>query len=266
MSVEKRLGELMEQERGTAGLAPGPIIARARRRRGRRAAGAGAAALAVALICGVTAVTVGSARQTGGVAGAAGEALTPSAGAVPGAAAASTPTATPTAVPTPGTTALPLSPVRQVAAGEKVEFADGARMWVTTREKCDEYRDASGTWGSGTGCRDVTSDNLEHDKPSIYAQGTFGRDRSLLASFYLGPQPARIVAFVGGKPTVATLVTTPGMKDWTAYYVVLPGMPELPGGRPTSPALAAYDAEGRLLAELPGLGADGAQEKAPARL
>ncbi|TYC73449.1 hypothetical protein [Streptomyces sp. CB01881] len=262
MSVEKRLGELMEQERGTAGLAPGPIIARARRRRGRRAAGAGAAALAVALVCGVTAVTVGSARQTGGVAGAAGAALTPSAGPVPGAAAASTPTA----APTPGTTALPLSPVRQVAAGEKVEFADGARIWVTAREKCDEYRDVSGTWGNGTGCRDVTSDNLEHDRPSIYGQGTFGRDRSLVASFYLGPQPARIVAFVGGKPTVATLVTTPGMKDWTAFYAVLPGMPWLQDGRPSSPALAAYDAEGRLLAELPGRGADGAQEKAPARL
>ncbi|MFI6844588.1 hypothetical protein ACIBJD_07980 [Kitasatospora sp. NPDC050467] len=262
MSFDKRLGELLKDEnreyREAAGLAPGPIIARARRRRARRTAGAGAAAMAVALVCGVTAVTVGGARQTGQVAGAAGVALTPSAGA----AAASAPTPT----PTPTSTALPRSPVRQLAPGEKFEYTDGERIWVTATEKCEESRGVDGVWSSGTGCRDSTSDNLDHEKPTIGYQGSLGQDRAVLTGLYLGPVPARVVAFMGGKPTVATVVTTTGMEGWRAYYVVLPGAPALADGRPSSPAVAAYDAEGRLLAELPGRGTDGAQEKAPARL
>ncbi|MFI9329728.1 hypothetical protein ACIGZJ_19560 [Kitasatospora sp. NPDC052868] len=258
MSFETRLGELLnEDDREPAGLDPGRIIARSRRRRSRRVVGAGAAGLAVALVCGAAAVTV---QHTGGGGGAA------AAPALPGTAAAPAAAPTPSAVPTPGTAALPLSPVRQVAAGEKLEFADGARIWVTATEKCDEYRDRNGVWGSGSGCRDSTSDNLDHDRPSIYAQGSFGTDRVVLASLYLGPAPARIVAFQNGTSTVATLVTTAGMQGWTAYYVVLPGEPTAAQGRFATPAVAAYDAEGKLLAELPGRGADGAVRNAPAHL
>ncbi|MFI9360969.1 hypothetical protein ACIG5E_07890 [Kitasatospora sp. NPDC053057] len=270
MSFEDRLGELFRNEDPhAAGPEPAAVIAGARRRRARRRVGAGAAALAVALVCGATALTAGGARPTGDARAEAGAARTASAGAtalVPAAPAA--PAASPTAIPAPTTTSLPLSPVRQVAPGEKIEIVDGAQMWVTANEKCDDYR-VGGTWGSGSGCRDMRSDNLEHDRPNIAAQTHGDRDRSVVASFYIGPTPARIVAFYDGKPTLATLVTTTGMKGWIGYYVVLPPMPAPDANRhrpPASPALGAYDAGGRLLATLSGFAADGTEVKAPDRL
>ncbi|MFJ9769877.1 hypothetical protein ACIRVF_01360 [Kitasatospora sp. NPDC101157] len=264
MSFEDRLGELFRNEYPhAAGPEPAAVIAGARRRRARRRAGAGAAALAVALICGATAVTAGGGRPAGGATAEAGAAPTPSAGTT-----ALVPAASPTAAATPTTTSLPLSPVRQVAPGEKIRIVDGGEMWVTANEKCDNYR-VDGVWGSGSGCRDMRSDNLEHDKPNIAAQMHGDRDRSVVASFYIGPTPARIVAFYDGKPTVATLVTTTGMKGWIGYYVVLPPMPVPDANRhrpPAAPALGAYDAEGRLLATLSGFAADGTEVKAPDRL
>ncbi|MER7754653.1 hypothetical protein [Kitasatospora sp. NPDC097643] len=266
MSFEQRLGELLNDEGpDTAGLRPGPIIAGARRRRARRTVGIVAAATAVVAVAGVTAVTMGDAQRGGGATAAV--ALTssaaPAAGLGPAAAPASA-TAKPSATTPAG---LPLSPVKQVAPGEKIEFADGARMWVTANEKCDEYRDSGGGWGNGSGCRDVRSDNLEHDKPSLYAQGSYGPKQNLVASFYLGPTPARIVGFQDGKPFLATLVTTPGMTGWTGYYLVMPGLPAPTGNNPpANPAIAAYDAQGKLLAALPGRHADGSRENAPATL
>ncbi|MFF2148921.1 hypothetical protein [Kitasatospora sp. NPDC058190] len=265
MSFEDRLGELLKDEDP---LAPGPqpaeVIAGARRRRARRRVGAGAAALAVALVCGVTAVTAGGARHGGDVAGETGAAMAPSA-----AATALVPEAAPTATPTPTASALPLSPVRRVEVGEKIPVTDDLRIWFTANQRCDESREPDGSWHTSFGCRDVRSDNLEHDKPSVYAQTSGNRDRTVVASFYLGPTPSRIVAFLNGKPTVATLVTTTGMKGWTGYYVILPPLPAFDAAahrRPTSPAIGAYDADGKLLAENPGTTADGSDEKAPARL
>ncbi|MFD8701522.1 hypothetical protein ACFV1W_02720 [Kitasatospora sp. NPDC059648] len=267
MSFEDRLGELFRNEDPhAAGPEPAAVIAGARRRRARRRAGIAAAALAVALVCGATAVTAVGGRPAGGATAAAGAAPSASAGTtalVPAA-----PAASPTAVPTPTATSLPLSPVRQVAPGAKIEIVDGAEMWVTANEKCDDYR-VGGTWGSGSGCRDMRSDNLEHDKPNIAVQMHGDRERSVVASFYIGPTPARIVAFYDGKPSVATLVTTAGMKGWIGYYVVLPPMPVSDANRhhpPAGPALGAYDAEGRLLATLSGFAADGTEVKAPDRL
>ncbi|MFE7594847.1 hypothetical protein ACFU6K_36135 [Kitasatospora sp. NPDC057512] len=261
MSFEHRLGDLLkDQDPYATGPDPVPIIAAARRRRARRRAGTAAAAVAVALVCGATAVTAGSARHVGQVAGEAGAAFTPVA--VPSPAPAATPSPTATATP------LPLSPVQQVGPGQRIEMAAGARMWVSPFEKCDNYQpDGS---DSGTNCKDVRSDNLEHDKPAVYVQSHGDRDRFIIASFYLGPvAPARIIAFTGGKATVATLVSTLGMQRWIGYYVVLPPLPEADPaahGRPVRPAIAAYDSEGRLLAELPGTTADGADERAPQQL
>ncbi|ARF78928.1 hypothetical protein ACIG0C_04755 [Kitasatospora aureofaciens] len=274
MSFEDRLGELFRNEDPhAAGPEPAAVIAGARRRRARRRAGAGAAALAVALICGATAVTAGGGRPAGNAAAgnAAAEleaASAPSTGAA-GSTGAAAPT--PTGSPTPSSTrtALPLSPVRQVAPGEKILVTDDTRIWFTANQRCDESRESDGSWHTSFGCRDVRSDNLEHDKPSVYAQTSGNRDRSVVASFYLGPTPSRIVAFFDGKPTVATIVTTAGMKGWTGYYVVLPPMPTGDPSahrRPAGPAIGVYDAEGKLLAENPGTASDGSDERAPQRL
>ncbi|MFE5583627.1 hypothetical protein [Kitasatospora sp. NPDC056531] len=266
MSFEDRLGELLKDEDP---LAPGPqpaeVIAGARRRRARRRVGAGAAALAVALVCGVTAVTAGGARHGGDLAAEAGAAMTPSAAAtalVPEAA------PTPTTTPAPTVSALPLSPVRRAGVGEKIDVIDGTRIWVTPTQRCDESRGPDGVWRSNFDCRDVTSDNLDHSKPNIYTQGSENADHDVLFGMFLGPvTPARLVAFRDGKPYLATLVTVPGMKDWAAYYVVLPHKaPEPKGHEQIGTTVAGYDADGKLVAENPAYRTDGTHDRAPATL
>ncbi|WP_406202547.1 hypothetical protein OH807_24480 [Kitasatospora sp. NBC_01560] len=241
MSFEQRLGDLLKDDNGEdpnhweqAGAAPGPIIARARRRRARRTTGAAAAALAVALVCGATAVTAGSARQAGGMAGAAGAALTPSTGA--------------TAAPVPTPTGPPVSPVRQVAAGEALDIIDGFRIRVTATAKCDEERAPDGSWDTAFGWRDTTSDNVAHNTPAIYGQAAGTPARTVLTGFYLGPAPTRITARQGDAEVTATVVAAPGMTGWTAYYAVLP--PRTEGPKPSWPGvwLTAYDAAGKVLA------------------
>ncbi|MFJ9845428.1 hypothetical protein ACIRYZ_34310 [Kitasatospora sp. NPDC101155] len=265
MSFEDRLGELLKDEDPhTVGPDPGAVIAGARRRRARRRLGVGAVALAAALVCGVTAVTAGNARHVGEVAAGAGAAMTPPAAAAlaPEAASTPAPTATPTA------SALPLSPVRRVGVGEKIDVINGTRIWVTPTQRCDESRGPDGVWRSTFGCRDVTSDNLDHSKPNIYTQGAENADHDVLFGMFLGPvTPARLVAFRDGKPYVVTLVTAPGMKDWAAYYVVLPHKaPEPKGHEQIGTTVAGYDADGKLVAENPAYRTDGAQDRAPATL
>ncbi|WBP87263.1 hypothetical protein [Kitasatospora cathayae] len=251
MSFEDRLGELFrDEDPHAAGPDPAAVIAGARRRRARRRVGVGAAALAVALVCGATAVTVGGARPGGDATAGAGAA--PSAGAY-----ALVPQAQPT--PTPTKTALPPSPVRQVAVGEKVQVTDTSRMWVTETQRCDEQLGPDGKWYSAFSCRDVTSDNLDHSQPQVYCQGTGDAQHLVSLCFYLGPTPDKIILFEGGKPLPATLVTAPGMKNWTAFYLVRPVKPQpqqtAPVGWPADP-IGVYDAQDRLLAESPGRTAD----------
>ncbi|MFJ4190179.1 hypothetical protein [Kitasatospora sp. NPDC089509] len=270
MSFEDRLGDLLkdDDDPGAAGPDPVVVLAGARRRRARRRVGAGAAALAVALVCGATAVTAGGAgRDGGGTVGAAASGAAPVAvpssdptappgpTGAPGASPTATPSPAPTGAPSSVATPLPLSPVRQVAPGEKITIADDTRIWVTATERCDETRQSDGSWRPSFGCRDATSDNLDHFKPQLYSQG--------LSGMYLGPMPARVVAFRNGRPTVATLVTTAGMKGWAAYYVELPPMDP---AQVDSFVMAAYDAQGKLLAENPFPRRDGGHDHAPATL
>ncbi|MGW4895084.1 hypothetical protein ACWEQL_22850 [Kitasatospora sp. NPDC004240] len=253
MSFEERLGELLhEDDEGPVRLDPGVIIAGARRRRARRTVGTVAVAAGVAGVCLVTAVTLGNARGAGGAAGVAGAALTPTATA-------------PSASPSPVAGSIPVepSPVRQVAPGEKVDVVPGhIRIWVTANETCDESWSPEGGWGANSGCHNAGNDNVDHSLPSLYRQSSISSDRIVATGFYLGPTPARITAYRDGTPTTATLVTTTGMNGWTAYYVVLPGVGDGPGTGNT-PAIVAYDAEGRELAELPGSGPDGPAATAP---
>ncbi|MET8624513.1 hypothetical protein ABZW30_12280 [Kitasatospora sp. NPDC004669] len=258
MSFEDRLGQLLKDEDPlAAGPDPEAVVVGARRRRARRRTGAAAAALAVALVCGVTAVTAGSARHVGDVTAEAGAAMTPKAGAT---------ALVPEAAPTPTATALPLSPVRRVAVGEKVQVTDGSRMWVTETQRCDEQLGPNGKWYSAFGCRDVTSDNLDHSRPQIYCQGSGDGQHLVSLCFYLGPTPSKIILFEDGKPVPATLVTAPEMKNWTAFYLVRPVKPQPtqtgPQGWPADP-IGVYDAQDRLLTESPGRTADHKSVHAP---
>ncbi|WP_316526559.1 hypothetical protein [Kitasatospora brasiliensis] len=260
MSFEHRLGELLKDDDPyEAGPDPVPIIASARRRRARRRTAAGAAAFTVALVCGVTAVTAGHARYVGQVAGDAGAAMTPSAGAlVP---AAPGPTPTPTATPT----GLPLSPVRHVEPGERVEPVPGVRLSVTAGEKCwNPINRVTGGY-SGQACTDMHSPSLPGGRPDLSMEFTEAGDRIVVNSYYLGPTtPTRIVVFEDGRPTVATLLVTAGMKDWVAYYAVLPPNSSRAVPYRAAPAVGAYDADGRLLAKYVGHTADGGKEQPPA--
>ncbi|MFE7527993.1 hypothetical protein ACFU7Y_20085 [Kitasatospora sp. NPDC057542] len=268
MSFENRLGRLLKDEDPYAsGPDPVPIIAAARRRRARRRAGTGAVVVAVALVCGATAVTAGNARRVGQVAGEAGAAMTPSAGALTAGSAPLTPTATPVyptdRFPTPAP--LPLSPVKRVAAGEKVELAPKIRVSVTPTESCQDTIDPTTGAYSGKACTNVpAAPDVPHDRPGIAMQFNDTSDSVIAYSYYVGPTPARIVVFVGGRPTLATLLTTPGMERWVGYYAALPPGDPQPGAM--VPAVGAYDADGRLLAGSAGHTANGLKEQPPAVL
>jgi hypothetical protein len=210
----------------------------------------------VALVCGVTAVTAGSARHVGDVAAEAGAAMTPPAGVT---------ALVPEATATPTATALPSSPVRQVALGEKVQVTDSSRMWVTETQRCDEQLGPNGKWYSAFGCRDVTSNNLDHSHPQIYCQGTGDAQHLVSLCFYLGPTPSKIILFQDGQPIPATLVTAPEMKNWTAFYLVRPAKPQPQQSGPQGLAdpIGVYDAQDRLLTESVGRTADHKSVHAP---
>ncbi|MFJ4673952.1 hypothetical protein [Kitasatospora purpeofusca] len=250
---EDRLGELLTREdtaRGAGRPDPAAVIAGARRRRARRRVGTGAAVLAVALVCGGTALTLGDPRPAGGAAGAAGAAVTTTAAVLPGAAPASA-SAVPVAT---GAGARPDSPVRLVEPGKQLTIADGYRMSVTATQSCvEKWEQATGTWEQPFGCRDATSDNLDHSRPTIGAQSLGDGERTVVTGLYLGPAPARIVVELNGVQVVADLVATTEMNGWTAYYAVVPGAARStsgPNGPDASPSVAAWAADGTRLADL----------------
>ncbi|MFF7590294.1 hypothetical protein ACFZCK_22650 [Kitasatospora purpeofusca] len=248
---EERLGELLTREDTAWGAArpdPAAVIAGARRRRARRRVGTGVAALAVALVCGGTALTLGDPRPAGGAAGAA---VTTTAAVLAGAAPAASASVVPVAT---GAGAQPDSPVRPMEPGKQLTIADGYRMSVTATRSCVEKREqATGTWEQPFGCRDATSDNLDHSRPTIGAQSLGDGERTVVTGLYLGPAPARIMVELNGVQVVATLVTTTEMHGWTAYYAVVPGAARSswgPNGPDASPSVAAWAADGTRLADL----------------
>ncbi|MEK2488540.1 hypothetical protein WN990_03170 [Kitasatospora purpeofusca] len=250
---EERLGELLTREDtawGAGGPDPAAVIAGARRRRARRRLGTVAAALAVVLVCGGTALTLGDPRPAGGATGTAGAAVTTTAAVVPGAAPAAS--ATPAASSAPA--AQPDSPVRLVEPGKQLTIAEGYRMSVTATQSCVEtWEQATGTWEKPFGCRDATSDNLDHSAPTVGAQSVGDGERTVVTGLYLGPAPARIMVELKGVQALATLVTTTEMNGWTAYYAVVPAVTRSasgPNGPEGSPSVAAWAADGTRLADL----------------
>ncbi|MFB8240750.1 hypothetical protein ACFC58_29865 [Kitasatospora purpeofusca] len=255
---EERLGELLTREDtawGARGPDPAAVVAGARRRRARRRLGTGAAALAVALVCGGTALTPGDPRPADGAAGVAGAAVTTTAAVVPGAApAASASSPASSSASSSAPEARPDSPVQLVEPGKRLTIAEGYRMSVTATESCvEKWEQATGTWEKPFGCRDATSDNLDHSRPTVGAQSLGDGERTVVTGLYLGPAPARITVELRGVQVLATLVTTTRMNGWTAYYAVVPGAARSssgPNGPDASPSVAAWAADGTRLADL----------------
>ncbi|MFE3113289.1 hypothetical protein ACFXKJ_28265 [Kitasatospora indigofera] len=261
MSFDERLGELLDYpddppghpEAPPAGLDPARIIRRARSRRNRRVAGTVAMTLAVAVVATLAVHAAG-----------------PDAGPPAPGGAAPWVTATTTPSPTPTATAPPPSPVRVLAAGERIQVTPDVELWVTATDKCTSVTySAAPETTPATDCLDATGDNVRTDGPdgrparsNLPAQGSWQLGGPyVITGMYIGKGvPARIVATDHGRATTATIVTTPAMKDWAAFYVVLPDtLPDMhtapPGGRPATPpaadpdslTLAVYDAAGTLL-------------------
>ncbi|GGV11882.1 hypothetical protein GCM10010495_26820 [Kitasatospora herbaricolor] len=252
MSFDRRLGELLDYEdAGRPGIDPALVIRRARRRRNRRTVAAAAATLVIAVSAAVTADLTGPGDRR------------PAATAVaPTATDAATGTTSSSPAPSPSAAkAVELSPVQAVAPGERFTIYSDLEMWVTTTEKC--ISEQAPGFAPSIDCRDSDSDNLQgppaarRDKrAALYSQSRWHMgEPTLCTGIYLGrTPPARIVAIDHGVQTLATIVTTPGMDGWAAYYVVLPNsVPEPPPATPlplasrTGLEFAAYDADGRLL-------------------
>ncbi len=153
-----------------------------------------------------------------------------------------------------GAGAQPDSPVRLVEPGKQLTIADGYRMSVTATQSCvEKWEQATGTWEQPFGCRDATSDNLDHSRPTIGAQSLGDGERTVVTGLYLGPTPARILVELNGVQVVADLVATTEMNGWTAYYAVVPGAARSssgPNGPDASPSVAAWAADGTRLADL----------------
>ena len=224
---EEHLAGLMDyQTEPSVVVSVADVQAAARRRTRLRATGVAGSALAVALI------GVGAAAFAGG--GGAG----PGTGSGSGlSAAARTGAQVDSAAKDP-------SPVRHAASGDTIQVAEGLTFTVTDNRLCVN-RGASSLGAAITDCRDVaalparTGGNPEVD--------VWGQNQGLVAE-YLSPQtPARVEFSRGGKAIPATLVSTPGMKDWTAMYVVLP--PQDRDGKESFPDVqfTAYDAQGKVL-------------------
>ncbi|WP_031006504.1 hypothetical protein [Streptomyces sp. NRRL F-5727] len=128
------------------------------------------------------------------------------------------------------------SPVRTVAAGERVAAAPGWTVWLTDRGK---------HWKGGVDgleqFRSVTDGNIDLTRPAVshQSEGTFH------SGLYYGTRDAGRVELVDarGRTTPATLLTLPGSPGWGVWYAVAPDE--------TAAGVRLHDRAGRLLSELP---------------
>ena len=224
----------------------------AARRRGRmRAIGTAGSALAVAAV----GIGVATLNGSGGHGAAAGPGLSAGVGGGVTPAAVSSPPVTGTGTGT-STSASPTAPqpgtTVRVASGTTITVTEGFSVRVTDTEACytasRTFIGLPATTPDTPGCIDTTDPNVRRrpGAPANLSAVTLPRGGALLAVFQ-GPEiPVRAEVLMLGKRYPATLVSTPGMKDWIALYALLP--PE-PADMTGSPGLVAYDASGKVLAQ-----------------
>jgi hypothetical protein len=264
---EQRISALMD-------YGPGPVppftaadvVAEARRRSRHRALGAAAGAAAVTAVgVGVAAAVAPSA---GGASTAVARPLLPTSAASSPAPALTGPPATTPATPstTPSTSALAVSPVRQVAPSVPFTITPGFQIYVTATQKCGISGVAGVTSGPdmlNESCKDTSSANMAWDGKgnwlSMQSGGFYKDDVMVPNGTFQGPAtPSLIDAVFEGRHYTATIVETPGMRNWVAYYVEIPA--------PTHPiviskdhpigieiTVTAYDAAGHMLTRIPPL-------------
>lgn len=216
------------------------VRAGARRRTRLRTAGVAGSALAVA------AVGVGVAAFAGpGGHGAASGGASPA-----GVGGAVTPPPASRPVSSPATDASSPAAAVRVAAGTTIKVNDDLSVTVTDTDVCYAVPGRFvGSPGRQTaqGCVGATKPSLRWHQGRPPSIDDVGIAKVGIVAAYQGPDiPARAEAVMLGKRYPATLVSTPGMRNWTAVYVALP---PVPAGMLGSPGLVVYDATGKVLAQ-----------------
>ncbi|MFG3347394.1 hypothetical protein ACGF1Z_20260 [Streptomyces sp. NPDC048018] len=132
--------------------------------------------------------------------------------------------------------------VRAVAPGERVDAGRGWTVWLT-----EEGRYWSGPDGDEN-FRSVVDGNVDLSRPGVSHQSEGDAAGVFHSGLYYGTRKAGKVVLTGtdGRQTPAILLALPGRPGWGVWYAHTG--PEGRGGA----AVALYDRNGRLLAELPG--------------
>ncbi|MFF9338895.1 hypothetical protein ACF1CG_03865 [Streptomyces sp. NPDC014773] len=143
---------------------------------------------------------------------------------------------TPVSATAPATAPAPVSAVRTVRQGQRVDADGGYTLWLTREGK---------HWTGPDGFeqfRSVVDGNLDLTRPALSHQG----EGTFHSGIYGGPDaPGRVdVTDAEGRVTRATLLQLPGRPGWGVWYAHT-----APSDRDVSVAFHARD--GRLLVELP---------------
>ncbi|MGW6536820.1 hypothetical protein ACWGBV_29555 [Streptomyces sp. NPDC055051] len=236
----------------TPGPAPVAAVVRAGRVRRRRRT----VALSVLAVLGVSAAVAAGTALAGDPHPAAGLAAPPFATASASASVTASPVTSPTTPLTPttprtsATSRTPTTPrtsatapriptpVRTVAAEERVAAAPGWTVWLTARGKYWE--------GGEDGTRQfrpVDDGNIDLSVPGVSFQG----EGTFRSGLYYGTRDAGRVDLVDakGRTTTAALLELAGRPGWGVWYAVTPDQSPM--------AVRLHDREDRLLSDLPGL-------------
>ncbi|MFJ7063860.1 hypothetical protein [Streptomyces sp. NPDC101115] len=157
------------------------------------------------------------------------------------AAASATPAAA-APVPSASSVAPSPSPVRVVASGERVDAGGGWTVWLTEEGKYWSGPDGDENF------RSVVDGNVDLSRPGVSHQSEGSEAGVFHSGLFYGTKKAGKVVLTGtdGTKTTAALLELPGRPGWGVWYAHTG--PENDGGA----AVALYDRNGRLLAELPG--------------
>ncbi|MFI8422383.1 hypothetical protein [Streptomyces sp. NPDC085479] len=133
------------------------------------------------------------------------------------------------------------TPVRTVAAGERVAAAPGWTVWLTARGKY--WKGGEGEEGGMEQFRSVTDGNIDLRSPGVSFQG----EGTFRSGLYFGTRDAGRVDLVDakGRTTTAALLELAGRPGWGVWYAVTPDQSPM--------AVRLYDRADRLLSELPRL-------------
>ncbi|MFI8963569.1 hypothetical protein ACIGO8_15820 [Streptomyces sp. NPDC053493] len=235
--VERRLRAALA--RAAHDVTPGPVPLAAVRRRGRAHRRRRAVTFATLAVLSVSGAATVVALSLPGSRGAAGPAAPPA--------------LSRTAVAAPSRPAPPVAPpvtaVRVVQPGQRLDVGRGWKVWLTGEGK---------HWAGPDGyenSRSVTDGNVETSEPGVTYQSEGDQKGTFHSGLYYGTRAAGRVElrYADGRTVPAALLELPGRPGWGVWYVYTPASPgdRVEGPDPT-PSVALYDRSGTRLSQLAG--------------